>query len=80
MSHLEVICEASEVDPVQFLVVISVILHIEAGICEQGDVVRPGRCGHVDLLAAIVVPIKEITGHTKGTSARDCLCRYNLER
>jgi len=70
---LDVLNHALEVEANGVLVVISVLLHLQAGIVEDCIVVGPRGGGDVDGLCSRVVSLEESTTYPQGTSAGDGL-------
>ena len=70
---LDVLDQAIKVQPNGFLVVVSVLFHLQAGILEDCIVVGPAGVRNVDGLCAGVVSLEESTTDSEGASARDGL-------
>lgn len=70
---LEVLLHACKVEADGLFVVVTVLVDLEARVLEDRDVVPPGRCGKVDVLAVGVESLQEGTADTEGTSAGDGL-------
>ena len=70
---LDVGDQALKVQADGVLVVVAVLLHLQAGVLEDGVVVGPAGVGQVDLLRVGVEALQERTADSQGTGAGDGL-------